>query len=335
MFAQSQAVGGLEGMLQVGDQSSLRPLIDQQLEVLPVTPGFGHDTQIFYSIGLDLHGDEVPALLDHGGYRYRRILLPALASGLGLWGGRTLLWALVIVSGTAAAVSSGAVAATAVRRDLSDYLALVVVLNPGVWLSVRLMTSDVLALAFMSLGLLAVASAKRGAAVSFALSGLSKDVFLATPVGLWLRRPRSDVRVLLAPILVLVIWMAVVTLMMGDGFTGRGNISLPFVGIAEGSANWPKTGIADRLYTGFALASVVAGLLAAVFKDSWVRYSIGAWALLGVVSSSWVWDFGNNSARVFLAIPVLVALSFGREQDSIVDNTADQPPTISRKNLPV
>jgi hypothetical protein len=31
--------------------------------------------------------------------------------------------------------------------------------------------------------------------------------------------------------------------------------------------------------------------------------------VLGVVSSDWVWDFGNNAARAFAPIVVLLALS--------------------------
>src|ERR671918_2290202 len=76
LLGQASAVGGLRGLLQVGETSHLRPIIEAELGQVPLGPGPGHDGQIFYGIGLDLDGDVVPALLDHGAYRYRRVLYP-------------------------------------------------------------------------------------------------------------------------------------------------------------------------------------------------------------------------------------------------------------------
>ena len=80
-------MGGIEGLLQVGETSDVRPLIESQLGEVPLAPGSGHDGQIYYAIGLDLDGDEVGPLLDHAAYRYRRILYPLVASGFGLFDG--------------------------------------------------------------------------------------------------------------------------------------------------------------------------------------------------------------------------------------------------------
>jgi hypothetical protein len=38
-----------------------------------------------------------------------------------------------------------------------------------------------------------------------------------------------------------------------------------------------------------------------------------AWTALAIVSSNWVWDFGNNVARAFAPIMVLCALSICRD----------------------
>ena len=51
VWAQSGAVGGIEGLLQVGETSQLRPLIESELGQIPLAPGPGHDGQIFYGIG--------------------------------------------------------------------------------------------------------------------------------------------------------------------------------------------------------------------------------------------------------------------------------------------
>jgi hypothetical protein len=64
-------------------------------------------------------------------------------------------------------------------------------------------------------------------------------------------------------------------------------------------------------YLVFALLSVIGGLVIGLTRSSWLRWPILGWSILGVISSSWVWDLGNNAARAFAPILVLVALSFG------------------------
>ena len=310
LFAQSSAVGGVAGLLQVGESSSLRPLIEEQLGDIPLAPGPGHDGQIYYAIGLDMRGREVPELLDHGAYRYRRILYSLTASLAGLLDGWQLLYGMVVVSVASTAVAAGSVAALAARSGRSDWLALVVLLNPGVWLSVRLLTGDMLALALMVVALFWLASRHKLAITAFALSALSKDVYLTTPAGLAVSRDRRRWSVFLVPLSVMIVWMTWLTVTMGEGFTGRGNLTLPFLGIIEGTANWSNLDGEEWLYLIFALTSVAGGLVVGVVWKGWLRWSILAWAVLGVLSSNWVWDFGNNAARAFAPIVVLIALAY-------------------------
>lgn len=314
LVAQIGAVGGVKGLLQVGEVSELRPVIEAQLGEVPLIDGGGHDTQIFYGIGLDLTGREVPDLLDHGGYRYRRILEPVMASAGGILEGEALIWGMIVVTVLSAALASGATAAVARRIGLPDYAALAVVLNPGVWLGVRLLTSDVVALAAMCIGLLAFVSKSRWALLWFALSGLAKEVFLVTPAGLALSDSKKRWALILVPVAALVGWMAVVTSYIGDGFTGRGNIDWPLAGMAQSIGRWSQVGGSDLFYSYVALGLVLVGAAAAV-RSSWIRWSLVGWVGLAVVSSSWVWDFGNNSARAFAPILVLAVVSMGRPPD--------------------
>jgi len=307
--AQTGAMGGALGLLQVGETSALRPFVESQLGEIPLAPGPGHDGQIFYAIGADLEGRVVPGMLDHGAYRYRRILYPLIASGFGLLEGRPLLLGMIVVTVVSTAIATGMVAALSRRLERSDWLALVVLLNPGVWLSIRLLTSDVLALALMVVALATVQFSRRWSASAFAASVLAKDVYLTTPAGLASDGPRRRWLLAAAPLVALIAWMTWLTWTMGDGFTGRGNLALPFTGIWEGSANWGDLDGDEWLYLGFALASVAAGLVYSAIGSGWLRWSILAWSLLGVVSSNWVWDFGNNAARAFAPIVVLIALS--------------------------
>lgn len=317
LLAQAEAVGGVTGLLQVGTNSALRPVVEAELGEVSLAPGPGHDGQIFYAIGVDLGGTEVPDLLDHGGYRYRRILYPALASGFGLLGGKALLWGMVTLTLVSAATASGTAAALARRFGSPDWLALVVVFNPGVWLSIRLLTSDVLALALMLVGLAIMQRSQGWSLASFAASALAKDVYLATPGGLALSRPRGRWTLLAVPLGVLIVWMTWLTMTVGEGFTGRGNMALPLVGIFQGARNWGALELEEVFYLAFALASVAAGLLYGALRKSWLRWSILAWSALGIISSNWVWDFGNNAARAFAPIAVLVALSAAHTEADI------------------
>ena len=313
LWAQTQAVEGTAGLLQVGETSALRPMIEEQLGEIPLAPGPGHDGQIYYAIGLDLDGDEVAPLLDHGAYRYRRILFPLLASGFGALDGSALLIGMIVVTITAAAVATGATAAIATRLGRSDWIALAVILNPGVWLSVRLLTADTIALALMAVGLLAVTSNRPRSAISFAFSTLAKDVYLVTPSGLAVAKDRKRWIIVALPLAVLVAWMAWLTITMGEGFTGRGNLAWPFAGIVHGAANWANLRLDEWFYLGFAMLSVGTGLIFGLTRKSWMRWSILGWAVLGVISSNWVWNFGNNAARAFAPIAILVALAAGSQ----------------------
>ncbi len=320
VWAQAGALGGIEGMLQVGETSQLRPLIESELGEIPLAPGPGHDGQIYYAIGLDLDGNEVGPLLDHAAYRYRRILFPLVSSGLGLLDGKPLLIGMIVVTVLSTAVAAGATAAVGVRVGVSDWAALAVLMNPGVWLSVRLLTSDMLALALMMLGLLVLGSRLALPAGSFALSVLAKDVYLVTPLGLGISRDRQRWWIAGVSVAALLAWMTWLTVTLGDGFTGRGNLALPFMGIVDGSANWPDLDTEELVYLAFSLISVVAGIAVGISRSTWLRWPILGWTGLALISSNWVWDFGNNAARAFAPLAVLVVLSFGHLAEGTGEN---------------
>lgn len=305
-WAQVRAVDGVAGMLQVGETSNLRPLIEDELGEIPLARGPGHDGQIYYAIGLDLVGDEVGPLLDHAAYRYRRILSPMVASIGGVLDGWALLWGQLALGVASMAVAAGLVASMAVRAGRSHLLALAVVLNPGVWLSVQLLTPDAFALALMIAGLWGVSRRRDSASTWFSLSGLAKDVNLATPIPLGVSR--RDWRVAVIPLGVLVAWMVWLSIQFGDGFASRGNLGLPMVGLFDASSNWATFDGREWVFLVFALASVGAGVYFSV-RRSWLRWPIAAWTALALVSTNWVWDFGNNAARAFAPLLVLSLLS--------------------------
>jgi hypothetical protein len=152
---------------------------------------------------------------------------------------------------------------------------------------------------------------------------LAKDVFVVTPIGLAVGRDRK--RWVLAGIsmLALLAWMTWLTVTLGDGFTGRGNVAWPFVGIVDGSANWQNLDVEELVYLGFGLITVLAGLIIGVGRRCWLRWPILGWTGLALISSNWVWDFGNNAARAFAPLAVLVVLSFGRDAVQATAPTAE------------
>lgn len=332
LLAQGVATGGPAGLLQVGEQSQLRPVIESQLGDIPLARGGGHDGQIYYAIGLDLTGEFVPDLIDHGAYRYRRMLYPALASLFGLLKGEQLLVGMVLVSAASVGVATGATAAIARHLGRSEWLALAVILNPGVWLSARLLTADALALALMLAALYAVLTANRLALGAFAMSGLTKEVFLTTPVGLAMDSRRRHWPLVVIPCVLLVGWMTWLTVSMGEGFSSRGNLGLPFLGLLDSSQVWPQLGLEELTYVGFALTSVLGGLVYAVTVKSWLRWSILGWAVLGLISSSWIWDLGNNAARSFAPLlPLVVIAAASRKPDRPIAMGSDSILLSARK----
>lgn len=309
VVGQAAAVGGFAGLLQVGETSQLRSVITEELGDIPLAPRSGHDGQIFYAIGLDLGGQQVPELLDHPGYRYRRILFPALASGFGILGGQGLLAGMIVTVIASTSVAAGSVAAASRLMSRSDWIALAVVLNPGVWLSVRLLTSDVLAMALMCLGILGYMKRPRLGIAGFTLSVLAKEPYLMTPAGLSVSSDRRRWLFTAIPALALLATAVWVISTISAGVSGEtGNLSLPFVGLVKASSSWALLDTDDLGYLIFALISTAAALIVGAFHANWMRWSILAWGILTVCASEWVWRVGNNSARSVAPIVILVAL---------------------------
>ena len=310
LVGQVQEVGGIAGLLQVAEGGHLQPAITDLLGDIPLADEGGHDTSLFYGIGLDPTGEWVPELIDHPAYRYRRILHPVAASAFGLLDGYPLIWGMMVVVTVSTALAAGFVAASSVRMRGSDWVALVVILNPGVWLGVRLLTAEPLALALMAAGLFfALSDAKRASLAAFVASVMTKEVFAMTPVGLGVSKDRRRWVFAILPIASLLVWVAFLQLRIGDALDGGGNLALPFAGIAQSASLWSGLDGNDIFYLGFALVSVAAGLLYGTTTKSWLRWSILLWSILAILSSHFVWDLGNNAARAFSPIAVLIGLA--------------------------
>lgn len=317
IWTQALAVGGVDGMLQVGSQSSLRPVIERQLGDVPVSATGGHDGQISYGIAVDLDGDEVASLLgDAAGYRYRRILYPALASAFGLISGPSALWMMLALAAIGMGMATAGTYLLADQMTAPTLVVLAVLANPGVWFGVRVLTPDALGLGFALLGLaLAARGANRAALAVLAAAALTKEQFLLVAMGiaLWCLLERRRVRAVLylaVPVLPLAVWSLLLSARIGGGgFDPRNSLDFPGRGIVRSIPNWllePSDGTLAWL----TLALVVATAVALVRSHSRFLAATGwPWVGLALVLSSAVWEFGNNSLRTLAILAPLAALA--------------------------
>lgn len=326
-IVQAQAVDGMSGLLSVGEQSPLRELIETELGEVPLAQGRGHDGQVTYAIALDLAGSYVPDLLDHGGYRYRRILMPAASSLFGTLSGESLLLGMVITNILSLGLASGSLALILAIQERSPWAQLGLLANPGVWLSVRLLTVDLLAIALSLAGLVLILKRRPvGAVVMFCLAALTKDQYIIVAVGASLMaaaRSRWKTAAVMSagPAITLAAWSGYVATKMPSALSPRGNFTWPFVGIIEAARVWHTTPTSDIVLSVLTVCAVTltAVRLLTVARNRQYLPFMGPWLIMAILASSWIWDFGNNAIRVFAPVIIWLAidLAYGRQRSAV------------------
>lgn len=310
--------GSPTSLISAGIDHPLAPVIQRELPGVVFAEGIGHDGQLFYAMGLDLLGAEVPEAMrptEEPAYRYRRILFPALASAGGALDGSALLWGMIVISALAVGVAAAAAADIAAHFEMSHWLAAAVVLNPGVWMSARLLTADNLALA---LGLLAVAAFLRGrigwAGVCLALAALGKEPALAFAVGVagysWFSQSRraEALRMTIIAVVPLALWMIYLTSTFDDPLSASGNLVLPGVGVVEGAMRWPDLPLDESIWSVLTLVTSIVAVLGLWRGHPLWRWLSWAWVAVGLVASELVWTLGNNAIRTLAPIITLTVL---------------------------
>ena len=313
LSVQARAVEGPAGLLQVGEASPLRPLIEAELSRVPLAGGQGHDGQVYFAMALDPDGDVVGPLLDHEGYRYRRILYPLAASAGGLLNGAPLLYGMVTVSLAGFVLATASAAALARSLGVSTYAALGVVLNPGVWLSLWTLTADGLAIGLAVTGLALFVRRPLWAAAAFGAAALGKEVFvvvgLAAAISLLLNGRRREALTLgVGSVVPITAWAGWLSLASSGGFSPRSNFGLPLQGVASSLPGW--SGV-EAVMAWTAIVLVVAAVIVVIWaRHRLVHLLVWPWVLLAVTASDWVWAFGNNALRsfAFLGIPTAIGI---------------------------
>lgn len=316
-FSQMSALGGnLTALLAVGEVSEARPLIEADLADVTLVPFNGHDGQSTYLVARAPLGDSATAaVLDHAGFRYRRILLPALGSLLGLLPPGATVVGLAVWGAVGIGLGGAALARIASRQGRSPWLALAAVLAPGALLSLLVTTPDALALGLTLAAIAAWSTGRPGWAIALlCCAALTKEVYLVVGWALaaitWPHDRRRAALTAALPTGALAIWSTIVTVRVGGGFSPRGNLGWPVDGILSSVDVMRSTGTNARFWWWFAVLSVVAGVAVLVGRRDWRWWVLlGPWLLLAIVSTNWVWEIGNNAARAFAPIVPLTVLA--------------------------
>jgi hypothetical protein len=315
-LAQARFYGDWSGLLAVGETSVMRPAIEQHLPGLVVTAGGGHDGQRTYLVGMDPWATWAHQVIPDPAYRYRRILLPALAGGLGLISGRPLLWLLTSLNALSFAAAAAITALVARLRSMAFWAPLAVILNIGIWLSLQVTSPDAFAFAFALAGLMAGLGRRHVLAIGLlSLAALSKETYALVPISmaayLWIREDQPRRAIAYASSVIPVgLWSAFLTVRMPNPFETADTLTWPFVGIVEGAQSWRLNDTRDIAFLFLTGAAVVLSfvLIAKRPRSLW-SWLIIPWLILASTSSHWVWGFGNNPVRVFL--PILTFAVFG------------------------
>jgi len=227
----------------------------------------GYDGQFAYYIARDpLHAADC---LDVPAYRYQRILLPLLGRALSLGQSALIPWAFAAVDLAALVI------ATALLEDLlraeraSRWFALSYGLFAGVFMAVRLSTSEALA---YGLVIGALWAHQRGrlwlAAILLALAGLAKETTGLFAAGFLLyfvlhRRWRDAIRLALVAGTPFVLWQVALYAWLGELGLGSGGAKatpfelVPYLGLAR---LWTDGSAAAFLVLGVLLAIPIAAL---------------------------------------------------------------------------
>jgi hypothetical protein len=288
--------------LHVGVSSPARPQLERELGPIVPTPGSGHDGKYFYLIARSPWFWKADAALLTGlqdpAYRYGRPLYPLIA-GLG---GTLSPWAtlagLVLVQVIAGGLFVAAIASLARQNHLPTRAVLLGLASPCLYSSSVLLTSDLLALALLMLGVAQWQRDRVGRSVAFfAAAALAKEYYVLTPIVLALvsarRKPGAALALGLLPLVPLAVWRLAVASVLGIG-EGAGNFTWPGGGIIAAAPWW------EERTAGTLAILIVTACLAGTVRSSrpLLRWQCFVWGLLGLCASELVWIDPNDLLRV-------------------------------------
>lgn len=306
--------GDWTALLRVGSANPLLPRIEAELGPVALLDALGHDGQLYYLIARDPFGTrdsaEAIAKLDDNGpsYRYRRILFPLLAGGFGQLGGRATLYAMMTLLALATGLATVALADLAFQLNLKGGAVIVAAVNPGLLVSLMLLTADAMALGLALAGIaLAMRTRTGGAVTTFALAALAKEMYLLVPLGVaaWaLQRGhwRTAVAFAVAPALPILAWTTWVSWSLPVSGDVVRNFGIPLGGILSAVPIWLHSppDLSELCLATFAVVIIaLAGVALALGRNRLLRWVAAPWFALACCSTVRHWEQPNNAARAF------------------------------------
>jgi len=301
-------------LIGVSQHDWLRAPIEHELGALAFTAPQGHDGRYsFLMAGDPFNLHDRASSFDRPAYRYRRIFYSLLAGGGGLFNGPAALAGLIVLAALGMGISTAAVASLAHRLGVSLLVVLGILANPGVWLSVIALTPDALALGLALWGVLLWWDRRyTWAIVVLALATLTKEHYLLFAFSLagwaWFRHERKHaVALVLGATAPLALWTAWLLRTIEHGSLAGGNLAL--LGILKASHIWNTVPPTERALALLTLIGVIFAAVLPIRAGSLLRWLTWPWVALALTTSGWVWNLGNNAARVFAPVWVFAVVS--------------------------
>ncbi|NNF10955.1 MAG: hypothetical protein HKN74_11770 [Acidimicrobiia bacterium] len=330
VLAVASANGGLSGLLTVGEDFPIRDFVVAELPGVELASGVGHDGQQYFGIARDPFGTgQVPDLLDNPSYRYLHILYPLLSGGFGLFSADVTVAAMAVLAVAGFGLAGAAALRVTEQLGGTHRIAGLALVNIGLVFAVRFLLPDALALGLAMVGLtLAVEGRDRAGGIALALAVLTKTTYFVIPLALavWVwPTDRARARWLtIVPAVPAALWALYVFARFGPSTAG--NLAAPFTGIAGAIGLWSDVSTGEVVLAVGALGLLaVSAVLAVAVGDRLLSWLLAAWVGVGVISSEFVWEFGNNTLRVLAPLWALAAVAASVYLSS----------RRSRRNLPV
>jgi hypothetical protein len=260
--------GDVRALLYLG-RSASHPSV---LNAVPRLSEHGYDGQYYATLATDplLRDPATARMLDRPSYRARRVAIPALAHALALGDPAHAVVTYQLLCWTGGLAAVVIVAAWLRSRGGGMWMAAPLAVSIGLTTSMLRSTPDAAALA---LALAAIWLHERGRArgsLALAIAAtLARETLILAPLAiaaalLRQRRWRAGVAFVALPALALAIWTGYLWSALGGGFVlGTGALSLPFAALVDKLAATLSDGYWVFSRERWAMASVIAAMVAA------------------------------------------------------------------------
>lgn len=302
---------------------------EERLGDVILRPVQGHDGKYFFVQANDpwvLDPENNASLLDHPVYRSQRMFYPLLAGGLGFFGPRTIVWALVLVNVVAMGFGTMAASRVAQRMGGSPWWGLAFVANVGLLFT---LTNDDAGIVAVALAFWALAMLYEGrlwpAVALLSAATLTREVMIVCALGLgvWAwsdGRRRAALYMVAVPALSIAGWMLYLRAQLGPDGSSPNAIGWPFVGLVRAVPSW----LEDPLVAAAGGAVILITILYLV-RWAHTRSSMG-WMFVGFIPLAtlltdkvWreIFDFTRAVAPLLTAAILLIFVEARRQREPL------------------